>query len=95
MFLQLFPLKAWAANEMIQYYLYDMPGQIAYDRSGNFMHAVSGASAWPNSDDDCEPTHHKGWFFNGLGSYMGLPPNTVRPNGILLPQAFSVEMWIY
>ena len=69
----------------------DKNTQILMDSAG-MLKAYAGSA--PSSDQsDPVAYYQQGWLFDGIGTYITLPPNTIETRSLLLDATHTVEMW--
>lgn len=72
--------------------LLDQVTQTPVDTVGK---AKAQAGSTPSSDfNDPVAYYQQGWLFDGVGNYVGLPPNSMESRDIRLDATHTVEMWV-
>ena len=80
------------SSKIVEYKFYKNYGQVFYDYSGNFNHAVNGQDINTTSLDvtSCD----RGIFFNDNTQKITLPPNNVSLSSIKFSKTFTILFWV-
>ena len=80
------------SSKIVEYRFYKNYGQVFFDYSGNFNHAVNGQDINTTNLDvmSCD----RGIFFNDNTQKITLPPNNASLDSITFSQTFTILFWV-